>query len=218
MKKKRFSGLTNQTPDRIALDAGAFFIGFDVNSDTYATAKEAGKILGATQGGGEFSAKANLRQIAVDGSNGRVRGLTDVTDWEVYIKATIIETTVGTIRTAIAAAKVTAPSGDSSDVPTGYTKIEGKATIDDDDYIDNITWVGNISGSDKPIIIQIKCVLNEDGFKLAPKDGDEAKISVTFYGYNSLNDFVTDTVEPPFAIYYPDLTPSTPASYEEEQL
>ena len=63
--KKAYSGINKDTTKHIQLDAGAFFKNFDPATDTYATAKTAGKCLGATQGGGEFSAMPALPLIAV---------------------------------------------------------------------------------------------------------------------------------------------------------
>ena len=34
-----------------------------------------------------------------------------------------------------------------------YYVIKGKEYIDDEDYTENITYVGTISGSDKPVIV-----------------------------------------------------------------
>lgn len=201
--KKLFSGITESTPKNIQLDAGAFFKNFTVGTDTYASAKTAGKCLGATQGGGTATIKATYRQIEVDGTVGRVRGLSDIDTWEISLSATLLETTVDNICIALGAAKVTKGSAGGA-VPEKYTLIQGKTGIDDSDYIENITWVGSVSGTGEPIIIQVFNALNEDGLSYAVADKSEGKIGVTFYGYNDITDFVTDTVEPPFAIYVPD--------------
>jgi hypothetical protein len=206
MWKKNYTGLRKETKKHISLGAGAVFVNFDPITDTYETAKTAGKILGATQGGGEFKAQATFRQLEVDGASGRVKSLTDIEKWEVSYKTTLIETSVDTIKAAIAAAKT------ETTTKPGYTKIEGKSLLDESDYKKNITFVGSISGSEKPIIIQVFNALNEDGFTFAPQDNAEGKIACTFYGYNDLDDYLTDTVEPPFAIWYPDITSDTPTT------
>ncbi len=206
--KKLFSGITENTVKNIQLNAGAFFKNYKVGTDDYESAKAAGKVLGATQGGGSVTIKPTYRQISVDGAVGRVRGLTDIDTWEISIAATVIETTVETLKLALGAAKTTAGSS-GGDIPAGYTKIEGKTGVDDEDYIENITWIGTITGTDKPIIIQVFNVLNEDGLSYSVADKSEGKVGLTFYGYNSVNDFITDAVEPPFAIYYPDNNTTT---------
>lgn len=95
-KKKVFTGFTKETPENLLLDAGAFFKNFVYvpggdNNDTYDSAVAAGKLLGATKGGGEFSAVPTIRQIEVDGVKGRAKGLETIDSWEVYLKATILE-------------------------------------------------------------------------------------------------------------------------------
>ena len=55
--KKTYNGITSKTTKHLQLDAGAFFMNFEVGKDTYESAKKAGKCLGATQGGGTFTAK-----------------------------------------------------------------------------------------------------------------------------------------------------------------
>lgn len=204
--KKALNGITEKTTEHIQLDAGAFFKNYDPATDTYETAKKAGKCLGATQGGGTFTAKCTLRSIEVDGTVGRVKGLTDIESWEVSISATFIETTVDTLRMALTAATATKGTGTSSggnSIPEGYTKIVGNSGIADGDYVDNITWVGNISGSEDPIMIQVFNGLNEDGLSYSMQPKSEGKVGVTIYGYNDVADFMNGTVNPPFAILYP---------------
>lgn len=196
--KKAYNGITEKTTQSIQLDAGVFFKNFNVESDTYATAKEAGKCIGATQGGGSFTASPSWRNIDVDGAVGRVRGLSDIETWEVSMSATVLETTVETLKLALGAA-----TANTSTAPTGYTKIVGNSGVADEDYIDNIAWVGHISGSEQPIIIVLKNAINEGGlsYSVAPKS--EGKVGLKLYGYNDIGDFITDTVNPPFEIYYP---------------
>lgn len=206
--KKAYNGITEKTPLNIQLDAGAIFKNFTVGTDTYATAKKAGKCLGATQGGGTFTAKPTIRSIEVDGAVGRVKGLADIETWECSLSATFIETTVETLKMALTSATATAGTDVSgsggNEIPKGYTKISGNAGIGDSDYIENLTWVGCISGSDTPMIIQLSNGLNEDGLSMDFAPQSEGKVKVTLYGYNNLADFETDAVNPPFAIFIPD--------------
>ena len=74
-KKKSFNGLTKKTKENLMLDAGAFFKNFTVGEDTYETAKTGGKCIGATKGGGEFSAKPNMNIIYTAGLNFSLFGI-----------------------------------------------------------------------------------------------------------------------------------------------
>jgi len=198
MGKKNYSGFTTKTAERLLLDAGAFFKNFSYKSggsdnDTFDKAVAAGKLIGATKGGGEFSAVPLVRQIEVDGVKGRAKGLETIDAWDVYLKATVLETSAESVKAALCAASV------DSTTDTDYDVITGNADIALDDYIENVTWVGKLSGSDKPVIIQVYNALNTDGLKLTVQDKAEATIPMTFYGHYTQEDLDT----PPYKVFYP---------------
>lgn len=195
---KTYSGFTTKTAESLQLDTGAFFINYDVKKDTYESAVAAGKLLGATRDGGEFSAKPSIRQISVDGVKGRAKGLETLDSWEVYLSATVLELTEEALKRAL-----TAADSAESDLQT-HSAITARNNIELSDYYENITWVGTISGSDEPIIIQVYNALNTDGISLAVKDASEGTIKMTFYGHYSQGDLNT----PPFKIYYPKVNES----------
>lgn len=191
---KNYSGFTEDTAESLLLDAGAFFVNYNMGTDTYESARESGKLLGATRGGGEFKASMTARQIEVDGVKGRAKGLEVNDAWEVYLKATVLEVTKDTLKYALASATVT-----STTVDTSYEVIEGNPDILVTDYVDNITWVGKISGSQKPVIIQVFNALNTDGLSLSVADKGESTMAMTFYGH-----YDEDNLDnPPFKIWYP---------------
>lgn len=192
---KIFSGLTSTTPEKLLLDAGAFFKNFTVGTDTFEDAVTAGKLLGATQGGGTFSAIPTIRNIEVDGSKGSTKGLSVIDEWVVTMISNIKEISEDAIITSLGAAT-------SEDGPTGYRKITGNAEIILTDYIDNITWVGRLSGSEIPVIIQVLNAMSTGGLSLNVAEKAEGVIPITFAG-NYDPDLLED---PPFAIYYPDAT------------
>lgn len=197
-KKRSYSGYTKKTAEHLLLDAGAFFKDFTyeeggTSNDTFDSAVQAGKLIGATKGGGEFSAVAAIRQIEVDGVKGRAKGLETIDSWDVYLKATVLETTAESIKAALGAATVDTESDEKYDV------ITGNAAIDLEDYLDNVTWVGTLSGSNEPVIIQVYNGLNTEGLKLTVQDKGEATIPMTFYGHYTDDDLDS----PPFKVLYP---------------
>jgi hypothetical protein len=197
---KPYSGYSSKTPDKLLLDAGVFFKNFKVGTDTYKSAKTDGKCLGATIKGGEFFAKPNLRRMELDGVKTRTVGDTLIDDWETYIKATFAEMTADNLVTALVAADIKA----TTEIE-GYNKITGRNTLLPSDYIENITWIGNLLGDDKPIIIQIYNGLNENGLTLGVEDKNNSTIEAQFYG-NLSEDVYDDPdvgIVPPFAIFRP---------------
>lgn len=196
---KKYSGFTSATAESLVLNAGAFFKNFTVGTDTFDSAVTAGKLIGATKGGGEFSAVPEVRQIEVDGVAGRAKGLEVIDSWETYLKATVLEIKEDTLMLGLGAATKT------ENAQTGYDAISADASIELTDYIENITWVGTLSGSNKPVIIQVYNALNTDGLKLSVQDKSEASIEMTFYGHYAQGSL--DTA--PFKIFYPTTETTT---------
>lgn len=192
---KTYSGFNSNTAENLLLDAGAFFKNWNLETDTYSTAKAAGKLIGATSGGGEFSATPEVRQIEIDGVKGRAKGLEAVDSWEVSLKGTFVEVSKEVLQLALGAAD------SDTDTDSGKTTITARNNIELTDYVSNITWVGTISGSDDPVIIQIKNALATDGVTLSVEDKNNATVEATFYGHYDTDDLDT----PPFVIVFPDM-------------
>lgn len=192
-----FSGFTAGTAKHLQLDAGAFLKDFDPSTDTWETAK-ATKLIGDTVGGGSFSAVPTVRRIEVDGVKGAAKGLETIDEWVVTLTANVKEVTVESIKLALGAAA----SESTSSAPANYTKITGKNEISDSDYLENMTWVGRLSGSNKPVIIIVKNALSTNGLTISFADKSEGVIPVTVTGHYTQDDLET----PPFEIYYPDVT------------
>ena len=191
---KKFTGFTANTAEKLLLDAGAFFKNFDINADTFESAVTANKLIGATQGGGSFSAVPTVRRIEVDGVKGATKGLETIDDWAVTMTANVKEVSVESIKMALGTAIT-----DTSSAPEGYTKITAKTDLTSDDYLANLTWVGRLSGSEKPVIIVVKNALSVNGLSITMADKTEAVIPMTITGHYDADDLE----EMPFEIYYP---------------
>lgn len=190
---KTYSGFTSKTAENLLLDAGAFFTNFDINVDTFDSAVAAGKLLGATRGGGNFSAVPEIRSIEVDGIKGKAKGVQVIDSWEVKMTASVLEVTLGGLAKALVASSLDTSSS------TKYDILTAKNDIFDADYISNITFVGKKSGTVEPIIIQIYNALNTTGLTLQTQDKGEAVIAMEFEGHYDSDDLDS----PPFSFYYP---------------
>lgn len=188
-----FSGYTSGTAEKLLLDAGAFFINFDAEVDDFDSAVAGGKLLGATRGGGQFRAMPQLRTIEIDGVKGRAKGLQVIDTWEVNITANVLEVTLDGLANALTTSEV--------DTSTNvlYDILKAKNYIDLSDYIDNITWIGKLSGKDSPVIIQVYNAMNTTGLSLQTQDQSETVIQMDFVGSYDASDLDS----PPFAIFYP---------------
>ncbi|MCI8336974.1 MAG: hypothetical protein HFI72_07470 [Peptococcaceae bacterium] len=188
----RITGLTAKTPENLLLDVGAFFLNYDVKTDTPKTA--ASKLIGATQGGGSFSAVPTTRRIEIDGVKGAAKGLETIDEWAVTMVSNVKEITAANLALALGAASIS-----NETTPANYKKIIAKEDFEDADYAENITWIGNLKGNSLPIIIIMKNAISLNGLTLTVADKSEAVIPITLTGHYSLDDLET----PPFEIYYP---------------
>lgn len=192
-----FSGITTNTPKHLQLDAGCFFKNYNPASDTPQSASA--KLIGATAGGGSFSAVPTIRQIEIDGKRGAVKGLETIDDWVVTMTANVKEITADVLKLALATG---ASSAYTTSASAPYTKVVASSELADAHYIDNITWIGRLSGTQNPIMIVIKNALATNGLTLTVADKAEGVIPVTLTGHYTISDMET----PPFEIYYPTVT------------
>jgi hypothetical protein len=188
-----YSGYTDKTAENLLLDAGAFFANFDVATDSFDSAVTAGKLLGATRGGGQFSAVPEIRSLEADGVKGKAKGLQFIDAWDVKLAASLLEVTKGGLSKALTSVTV------DTSTNLEYDIIKANSVIALTDYIENITYVGKKSGTAEPVIIQIYNALNTNGLTLQTKDKDEAVIPLEFVGHYTADELET----PPFAIFYP---------------
>jgi len=182
-------GLTTGTPDNLLLGAGAFYKNWVAGTDTPATA--AAKLLGATDGGGSFSAVPAIRQVSVDGAPGPVKGLEVIDGWTATLTANVKEVTAANLELAVA--------NFTTSTVTDGTKITTGHDIEDTDYATNIAWVGSVSGQTKPVIIILKNALSMNGISINFTDKNEAVLPLTLTAHYDLGDLET----PPFEIIYP---------------
>ncbi len=191
---KAYSGYNCNTAQSLMLGAGAYFKNFRMGIDNFKTALQQGKCLGATKDGGTFVAKPNMRAIEIDGVKTVAKGLQVIDSWDVSMQANVIELTKETLRLALANGVIDTTSNAIHDI------ITAKSDIAESDYLDNVTWLGKLSGSDEPVIIQIYNALNTEGINTAFKDKGEGAVSMTFVAHQ---DCKSDMNVQPFAIFYP---------------
>lgn len=194
---KVINGLNSDTTRHLVFDAGAFFKNYDIEKDTFESAVADGKLIGATKGGGGFKAVPTFREIELDGMRGALKGTKILEAWEISISANVAEVTPENLRLSLG---VSDDIEDVADKPANYKKVSGKMCISDKDYLDNVTWVGTISGSKDPVIIQVFNALNTKGLEVSFEDKGELVIEMEFIGH-----FDMKKKEVPFAIYYPQL-------------
>ena len=190
-------GATSKTPDRLLLDAGVIYKNYDLEEIDNGGGTDAEK-LGATRGGASWSLGREFENIDYDGALGPTKGMVRRSNIEPTIDADLLEFTKERLKEIIAGST-------TDDIGTNGTEVIKGGEIDDGSYIDNITYVGTISGQDDPVIVQIENVLVDGDWDIDTDDEDEAVLPLTFAAHFDLDETDEDgNLIEPWAIYMPD--------------
>ena len=192
---KVLNGFTANTATNLQLDAGIFVRGLADPSSFTGTVTTPAKTIGATSGGGSFTAIPTFRNIFedLDGARGVYKGGQVIDSWEIKMTTTIKEMTAENLKLALAAANTTAASSGKYD--TTVARLEVK----EEDYLDNFCFIGTINGQDTPVIIEMKNVLNMSGLNLTVADKATGSVSLELQAHFDLS----KPDEVPFKIYTP---------------
>lgn len=174
------TGLTQSTFEKIQMDAGVLLKNFDRASITtkealaaaIASARGTEAWIGATVGGGSFSATPTTREIEVDGMRSAFVGSTLNDGWEVKLSATLAEFTPENIKMALGAADATKNEK--------VTVIDLRTDFAESDYIETITWIGKLTnGSFAMIEIENGLAVGGFNFTFADKANGTIPIEIT---------------------------------------
>ena len=192
---KVLNGFTANTATNLQLDAGIFVRGLADPSTFNGTVTTPAKTIGATSGGGSFTAIPTFRNIFedLDGARGVYKGGQVIDSWEIKLTTTIKEMTAENLKLALAAADTTAASSGKYD--TTVARLEVK----EEDYLDNFCFIGTINGQDTPVIVEMKNVLNMSGLNLTVADKATGSVSLELQAHFDLS----KPDEVPFKIYTP---------------
>ena len=185
----RPTGYTANTKKHLLLGAGALYKNFTVGTDTPST----GTVIGATQGGIEFKATPTVRNIQVDGILGKVTELDVIDAWDVSLGGSFLEVNEEVIERGLGACTKDTTTDQNYDI------IQGATEFSSGDYIENVTYIGTVSGTSTPVIVQIFHAINTGGLTFKAEDGKEGTIDVLFEGRYA----ISDNGVPPFKIYWP---------------
>jgi len=193
------TGYTSDTPKSFLLNAGAI-----IKNLKYSGSSWSGEQLGATAGGNTLTLTQEIEQMEVDGVFAGAKGLDMFTEGEASLTCNVKELTAKNISMALLGDM---GKGDGEIYPEGYTVIKPKGQITDTDYLDNIAYVGTVSGSDKPIIVILKNAICTSGLDLEFTDKEQATVEMKFEGRADAND--VENMALPVTILYPNIELST---------
>lgn len=179
------TGLTERTIVNLQLNAGVLLTAYTKGTDIEETA-----ILGATRGGGSFTAVPTIHQAAVDGAPTYTKGLERVDDWVITLNATMVEVSDEAISRALGVGVTKTETGTGTTKDTTFTV---KRTVNDADYKD-LYWVGDLSNGQN-VVIKIKNALNTSGLNLTFSDRGEGTYALALIGHFTTEDLDTAPFE-----------------------
>jgi hypothetical protein len=186
MPPVKTNGLTANSPLHYLMDAGAIYKNLTYDE---LTGDFTGTLLGATSGGNEFALAQEIRNLEVDGAKGPTKGNVVIDSETATLTVNLKELTASNIALAIAGSQTTSD--------TNYDVITSKKKIELSDYLQNIAFVGRLSGSSDPVVIVIDNAISLEGLTVTTTDKNEAIVPVVFTGHED------ETGVSPYKIYWP---------------
>lgn len=193
MVEQFLTGVTENTPKNLQLNAGVLVKNYQLGSDTISQ----DNIIGATRNGGSLSIVPTVHQVTADGIPTNYKGMDRVDEWVITLNVTMLEFKPETIKLALGAAV-------KSTQESGYTKYTCTNEINDSTNYVDIYWIGALSNG-KRVIIKISNGMNKSGLSLSFADKNEGTFPLSIianYDYEMISS-TTNKGEAPFAIYYP---------------
>ena len=188
------TGLTEDTVKNFVINAGAVYTDLTFAEEGGWT----GNLLGATSGGNQITIANEFREIEIDGAFSKYVGQKVLLASNATLVTNVKEVTSNVIKLAIIG-EVTQGTGVGN--PEGYDVITGKGKIEPTDYLTNIGLVGEISGTNKPIIVILDNALCTSGLDIQTTDDDESVVSMTFEAHADADQVEDRTL--PARIYMP---------------
>lgn len=184
------SGITEKTPKSLMLGAGTIYknLAWDTTQKAWN-----GTVFGATSGGNKFTLTPKIITIDVDGATVETKGLTQKQGETAQLDINLVEISPESLKLAMIGEEVASEA-------VGFTKLATKSVIEDEDYIDNIAFVG-FRADDTPIIIIMENALCTSGLELSGANKEATVIPVTFKPYADNEGDIFDRL--PVYIYYP---------------
>lgn len=191
LMKAGINGVTSKTPDNIFFGAGTIHKNLKYTSSWNFESS----IVGATNGGSKLSIAPELVDISVDGVTVPIKGLKKKVGETATLEVNFAELSLEIVKAAtlgVVDSEATAPSG--------YTVIKSKEDLTEDDYWENVAFVGKtLKGKDIIAILENPLITN--GFENEGKNKEGSVGAFTFTCHADLEDDELTTL--PWKIYHP---------------
>lgn len=190
------TGFSSTTAQSFIVNAGAVYMNLEYDETDGWT----GERLGATSGGNSVTIENEFREIEIDGTFSRYVGEKVLIASNASLTANVKEITANVIKLAIIGS-VRDSAG--TEEPEEYDVVEGRGRVEPGDYLANIGLIGELSGSNQPVVIILDNALCTSGLELSTADDDEAVTAMTFEAHADANQVEDRTL--PARIYMPQV-------------
>lgn len=185
-------GITSETIKNMILGAGVIY-----KNLTYTATGWSGTVLGATSGGIKFNYESQWLDIEVDGATVLVKGVSKQKVGEsATLEGQMTELTEDVLVNALHLVKDTSED-------TDYVKYITKENVTEDDYLENISYVGTLSNGKNVIIIMPNAICTE-AFEMETKNAEQSTFAVKFECTADLENDQLNKLD--LQIYYPTAT------------
>ena len=187
------SGITAKTPQNIMLGAGTIHKGLTLAGGKWNFEES---LIGATSGGCKLSIVPEYMDIEVDGALVAVKGLKHKVGETATMEVNFVEMTPELLKMCVVGDEA------ASEDYEGFSEITSRARITENDYIENLAYVGKKTDG-TPIIIIFEQAICTSGFEVEGKNKEAGVFTGTFECVANVS-AEADTL--PWRILYP--TPS----------
>ena len=184
------SGITADTPKNIMLGAGTIHKGLALTNGDWNFEES---LIGATSGGSKFSIVPEFMDIEVDGALVKVKGLQQKVGETATMEVNFIEMTPELLSMC-----VVGDVAESEDYE-GYSQITSRARLNENDYIQNLGYVGKKTDG-TPIIIIFEQAICTSGLEVEGKNKEAGVFAGTF---ECVADISPEADTLPWRILYP---------------
>lgn len=189
-----FTGVNAKTAENLTAGAGLLVIDLDMetfNGDVKSIPEE--KKLGATEGGVSVECTPEFVDYldGVDDVVGVYKETLDTTTWTVKMSGTLIEFSKKNIELLLANYKNIAK--------TNFDGIQPVAGLDTTKFLDRLSLLTTIRGETKPAVIEMRNVLNKNGWNFTTEGNNRGKMEFEFEAHPSIS--APDEI--PLTIYRP---------------
>lgn len=160
------SCITTEQIENIIIDAGVVYLNYG---------EEDQKILAPTRGGNAFEVTGEIREIEVNNVRGKTKGLRRKIREEANLTVTVMDLNLENLALALP----------SSNLDVGGDKLSAGWKVTDDDYLKNVTLIGEtLGGAYKKISIYNAMV--DGDFAIEFEEDDEGTVELNFSAHHAL--------------------------------